>query len=267
MKNIISYFQAGKGKKRISILTCYDYTFARILNQTNVDALLVGDSLGMVMQGHSSTLPVTLEEMIYHTKAVRRGALEKFIILDMPFLSYQSSLEEGIRNCGRALKESGADAIKLEGADEPTLKLIQRLQEIGIPVMGHIGLTPQYFQTLGGYKLQGKDEKSQIRILQQAKDLESSGVFSIVIEMVPEELGKKITESIHIPTIGIGAGRFTNGQVLVLQDMLGMNSQFQPKFVKRYENLEEKIIHAIETYHKEVEAGVFPGEEHVYLNV
>lgn len=264
MRNIISFFQSQKGSSPLSVVTCYDYSFARIVNQTDMSAILVGDSLGMVIQGQSSTVPVTLDEMIYHTKAVRRGAPEKFIIIDLPFLSYQVSLEEGIRSAGKAMKESGADAVKLEGGDGDSLELVYRLVEIGIPVMGHLGLTPQSYQTLGGYRVQGKDEESAGQIFRQSIELQSAGAFSLVLEMVPESLGEKISGELQIPTIGIGAGRKTDGQVLVIHDLLGMNSEFTPKFLKKYSDLETSIRTALQSYHEDVKTHQFPEEKHIF---
>lgn len=264
MKNIISFFQTQKNQRPISVVTCYDYSFARMVNQTDVDSILVGDSLGMVIQGHNSTLPVNLDEMIYHTKAVKRGAPDKFVIIDLPFLSYQTSLEEGIRSAGKAMKESGADAVKLEGGDGDSLELVYRLVEIGIPVMGHLGLTPQSYQTLGGYRVQGRDEKSSVKIANQSQALQDAGAFSIVLEMIPEVLGRKISEELTIPTIGIGAGRHTDGQVLVIYDLLGMNPDFTPKFLKTYSNMGETVRKALQDYHEDVTGKLFPGDVHVF---
>ncbi len=265
MKNIILEFT----KKReaglpISLLTCYDYSFAKILSATSVDCLLVGDSLGMVVQGHETTLPVTLDEMIYHTKAVKRGAPGKFILADLPFLSYQVSLEEGILSAGRMMKESGADAVKIEGDSDLIVELTRRLTQIGIPVMSHLGLTPQSLHTLGGYRVQGKTPESRDRMVFKAKELAEAGAFSVLLEMVPEDLGKEITESLAVPTIGIGAGRHVSGQVLVLYDMLGMNEEFSPKFLKKYSYASSIIRSAVESYHKEVVEKQFPGEGNVF---
>lgn len=265
MKNIILEFK----KKReagtpISVLTCYDYSFAKILANTGVDCLLVGDSLGMVVQGNDTTLPVTLDEMIYHTKAVKRGAPGKLILADLPFLTYQVSVEEGIRSAGRMMKESGADAIKIEGDSAVIVELTKRLTEIGIPVMSHLGLTPQSLHTLGGYRVQGKTAESRDRMLFKAKELAEAGAFSVLLEMVPEDLGKEITESLLVPTIGIGAGRYMSGQVLVLYDMLGMNEEFSPKFLKKYAHASSIIRTAVESYHKDVVQKQFPGEGNVF---
>ncbi|HEY8543043.1 MAG TPA: 3-methyl-2-oxobutanoate hydroxymethyltransferase, partial [Pseudothermotoga sp.] len=225
-----------KGKQPIVMITAYDAPFANIVHQAGVDAILVGDSVANNVLGYSDTLPATMEDMIRHTQAVRRGAPEAFIIADMPFLSYQCSMDEAVRNAGRFLKEAGANAIKLEGGSF-YVPLIERLVKAGIPVMGHLGLTPQSVNVFGGYKVQGKDEKSAKYLLEEAKAIEKAGVFSIVLEMVVEETAKMITESLSIPTIGIGSGRYCDGQILVLHDLLGLNPSFLPKFAKRYANL------------------------------
>ncbi|MBP9889842.1 MAG: 3-methyl-2-oxobutanoate hydroxymethyltransferase [Leptospiraceae bacterium] len=265
MQTIINLYREKVSKKeKISVVTCYDASFAKIISETEMDSILVGDSLGMVIQGHNSTLPVTLEEMIYHTKAVKRGAPNKFIICDLPFLSYQVSVEQGVTAGGRAIKETGCDAVKLEGANEIALRTIQQLTEMGVPVMGHLGLTPQSYQVLGGYKVQGKDEKAAEKILNDAIALERAGVFSIVLEMLPEALGEKITNALTIPTIGIGAGRYTSGQVLVINDLLGVNADFKPKFLKRFADLNSIIKQALSTYDKEVKENTFPGEENIF---
>lgn len=265
MQTIISLFGERFNKKEnISVITCYDATFAKIISETEIDAILVGDSLGMVFQGHNSTLPVTLEEMIYHTKAVKRGAPNKFIICDLPFLSYQVSVEQGVSTGGIAIKETNCDAVKLEGATEIALQTIRHLTEIGVPVMGHLGLTPQSYQVLGGYKVQGKEEKAAGKILNDAIALEKAGVFSIVLEMLPEVLGEKITSALSIPTIGIGAGRHVSGQVLVINDMLGLNANFKPKFLKKYADLHSITKQALTSYNKEVKEGIFPSEENTF---
>ncbi|MCB1175950.1 MAG: 3-methyl-2-oxobutanoate hydroxymethyltransferase, partial [Leptospiraceae bacterium] len=226
--------------------------------------ILVGDSLGMVIQGHESTVPVTLDEMIYHTKAVKRGNSDTPVICDLPFLSYQKSVPDGIESAGRVMKESFADAIKIEGASSKVLVLIKELTEMGIPVVGHLGLTPQSYQVLGGYKVQGKDEESAEKMLEDALSLEEAGVFSIVLEMIPESLGQKITKSLKIPTIGIGAGRHTSGQVLVIYDLLGMNTEFKPRFLKKYAELGKTIRESLNKYSIEVKKGGFPGSENIF---
>jgi 3-methyl-2-oxobutanoate hydroxymethyltransferase len=247
------------------MLTAYDATFARLLDQAQVDILLVGDSAGMVVAGHANTLPVTLEETIYHCRAVARGAQRAQVVGDMPFMSYQVSLEEGIRNAGRLVKEGGAEAVKLEGGAEYA-ELARRLTRIGIPVMGHIGLTPQSVHAMGGFKVQGRDAASAQKILDDARALEEAGCYSIVLEGIPRDLARRVTEAVTIPTIGIGAGVDCDGQVLVIYDLLGMNETFRPKFVKRYDNLGVRIRTAVEEYVGEVKDGLFPTEEHSFGN-
>jgi 3-methyl-2-oxobutanoate hydroxymethyltransferase len=251
--------------ERIAMLTAYDATFARLLDQAQVDILLVGDSAGMVVAGHANTLPVTLEETIYHCRAVARGAQRAQVVGDMPFMSYQVSIEEGIRNAGRLVKEGGAEAVKLEGGAEYA-ELARRLTRIGIPVMGHIGLTPQSVHAMGGFKVQGRDAASAQKILDDARALEEAGCYSIVLEGIPRDLARRVTEAVTIPTIGIGAGIDCDGQVLVIYDLLGMNETFRPKFVKRYDNLGVRIRTAVEEYVGEVKDGLFPTEEHSFGN-
>jgi 3-methyl-2-oxobutanoate hydroxymethyltransferase len=265
MKNIILEFKKKYASKTpISVITCYDYSFARLFAQTDVDAILVGDSLGNVIQGHGSTIPVTLEDIIYHTKAVCKGAPDKLVIADMPFLSYQISVEEGIRSAGKIMKETTADCVKLEGDSELVLELTRRLTEMGIPVFAHLGLTPQSVHTLGGHKVQGKTPEASQRMIQKSKELALAGAFAIVLEMIPESLGKDITDIAPIPTIGIGAGRYTSGQVLVMQDLLGLNESFNPKFLKKYLNLSVDVRQAVNAYHTEVINKSFPGEENSF---
>jgi len=245
------------------MLTAYDYPTARILDQVEIDTVLIGDSLGNVVLGYESTVPVTMEEMIHHCKAVARGVINGFIIGDMPFLSYQVSREKAIENAGRFIKEAGCDAVKLEGGSDmaPTVKAIVTA---GIPVCAHIGLTPQTATMLSGYKVQGKDAESARRLIQSAKDLEEAGAFMIVFECIPDFLAARITEELKIPTIGIGAGKDCDGQVLVYHDVVGLFERFTPKFVKQYINLTPMIREAIAQYKDDVEAGVFPGPEHVF---
>jgi len=247
--------------QRITALTAYDATFARLLDQTGIDVLLVGDSLGMVVQGQPTTLPVTLEDVIYHCRAVARGASRAHLVGDMPFLSYQAGLDQAVLNCGRVLKEGGAEAVKLEGGARHA-DLVLRLTRIGIPVMGHVGLTPQSVHAMGGFKVQGRDEASARAILDDAVALEQAGAYSIVLEGIPGELAKTITARLRIPTIGIGAGPDCDGQVLVVYDLLGMDDSFRPRFVRRYENLALRIRTAVEAYAKDVREGRFPAEEH-----
>lgn len=264
MKTIIQFFHSKKNSEKISIVTCYDASFSKIIATSNIDCILVGDSLGMVVQGHDSTLPVTLDEMIYHTKSVKRGCGDKYIITDLPFLSYQTSLEIALTSAGRVMKESGADAIKIEGGGKRNLEIVQILTEIGVPVMGHLGLTPQSYQVLGGYKVQGKDSKQADKIIEDALAMERAGAFSIVLEMVPEDLGEKISKDLKIPTIGIGAGSKTDGQVLVLYDLLGMNPHFSPKFLKKFSNLAEIIEISLNQFNLEVKTSVFPKRENSF---
>jgi len=248
---------------KITMLTCYDATFARLLDDAGVDILLVGDSLGMVVQGHATTLPVTLDEMIYHTRAVMRGVRRAQVVGDMPFMSYQTSIEEAMRAAGRLVKEGGAEAVKLEGGAQHA-ELVRRLVASGIPVMGHIGLTPQSFHQLGGFKVQGRGEGAARKLVEDARTLEEAGAYALVLEGIPLELGKEITEEVAIPTIGIGAGAGTDGQVLVIYDLLGMNEDFKPKFVRRYENFAVRIRTAVDEYCDDVRAGRFPSEDEAF---
>ena len=247
--------------ERFVILTAYDFPTARILDEAGVPVLLVGDSLANNILGYENTLPVTMEEMLHHTRAVARGAKNALVVGDMPFLSYQTSLEDGIRNAGRFLKEGGAHAVKLEGA---MLELTGALVERGIPVMGHVGLTPQSVHAMGGYRVQGKSEEDARRLLDQAHALEKSGIFSLVLEGIPAPLAAQITESMSVPTIGIGAGPHCDGQVLVITDLLGLGVGSYPKFVKPYADLRGEITRAVQTFREEVAAGVFPDDAHSY---
>lgn len=243
--------------ERITMLTCYDYAFARILEQCDVDCLLVGDSLGMVIQGQDSTLPVTMEDMIYHTRAVAQGATRPLIIADMPFMSYQASVEEAIRNAGRLLKEGGAEAVKLEGGEE-IVETIRKLVDIGIPVVGHIGLQPQSVHAMGGYRIQGKTAPEAGRLQKEALWHAEAGACALVLEGIPAEVAGKITASIDIPTIGIGSGASCDGQVLVIHDLLGMDDSFKPRFVRRYAELEKTIREAVDRYAQDVKSSHFP---------
>jgi 3-methyl-2-oxobutanoate hydroxymethyltransferase len=263
-KVTLADFQEKKQKnQKITMVTAYDYPTARILDQAEIDVLLVGDSLGNVVLGYDSTVPVTMDEMIHHCKPVVRGTKGGYIIGDMPFLSYQVSIEKAIENAGRFLKEAGCDAVKLEGGSDmaPVVRAIVRA---GIPVCGHIGLTPQTAAMLGGYKVQGKDAESARKLIQSAKDLEGAGAFMIVIECVPDFLAARITQELTIPTIGIGAGKDCDGQVLVFHDLVGLYERFKPKFVKQYINLAPMIKDAIVQYKTEVETGEFPGPEYSF---
>ncbi len=251
-------------KEKITMLTCYDYSFAKILEDAGIDIILVGDSLGMVVQGHDSTVYVELEDIIYHCRCVKRAIKTAFIVGDMPFLTYEASPFDAVKNAGRIIKEGGADAVKLEGG----IRVIDRVKAIldaGIPVMGHIGLTPQTATMLGGFRVQGKDVDSARKIIEDAKALSEAGVFALVLECVPYNLAKLITELVSVPTIGIGAGSFCDGQVLVLYDMLGLFEGFKLKFVKQYLNLYSQIKDAVSLYINEVKQSVFPSiDEHSF---
>jgi len=257
IQDIIMMKQDGE---KISMLTAYDASFAGLLDSSGIDMILVGDSLGMVLLGYESTIPVTMEEMLHHCRAVKRGVQRAILVGDMPFMSYQVSQSEAITNGGRFLKEAGCDAIKLEGGTE-VCDTVKAIVGAGIPVVGHIGLTPQTASQLGGYKVQGKDVESARRLLQSARDLEAAGAFSIVLECIPSQLSKVISEAVSIPTIGIGAGQFCDGQVLVTHDMVGMFEKFVPSFVKKYVNLAPQIKEAVVAYNKEVKSGDFPNQE------
>ena len=249
--------------ERIVCLTCYDALFARLLDESGADILLVGDSVNQVLAGAESTLSATLEQMIYHTRIVRRGTSRALVVCDLPFLSYQISREEAIRNAGRAMAETGCHAVKLEGG-KPMAQTVRALVDVGIPVMGHLGLTPQSVHALGGHRVQGRDEKTAERLKEDAKALEDAGAFAIVLELVPAPLASQITKSLTIPTIGIGAGPACDGQVLVLHDMLGLNDKFAAKFVKRYAALAEDVREAVRLYAAEVREGRYPGPEHSF---
>ena len=254
------FLKKKKESKKITMLTAYDYPFAQIVDEAGIDVILVGDSLGMVIQGHENTLPVTMDEMIYHAKMVVRAAKNAMVIGDMPFMSYQSSVEDAVKNAGRFLKEAGTAAIKLEGGSE-VADHINAMTKSDIPVMAHIGLTPQSIHRMGGYKVQGKTEEAARKLIEEAHIVEDAGAFSVLLEAIPMDLAKKITEELSIPTIGIGAGTYCNGQVLVLHDVLGLFERFVPKFIKRYANLKEEALKAIKTYKEEIEQGSFPSEE------
>lgn len=249
--------------KKISMLTAYDSSMARLLSACEVDILLVGDSLGMVMLGYDSTVPVTMDEMLHHAKAVRRGAPESFIIADMPFGANHTGIRDAVKNGIRFLKEAGCDAVKLEGGLE-MCGVVRALVDAGVPVMAHIGLTPQTASQLGGFKLQGKGLDDARRLLAEAKGMEEAGAFGLLIECIPDKLAQVITESITIPTIGIGAGVHCDGQVLVINDLLGMFDKFTPKFVKKYANLSPIIKESIQQYNNEVKAGTYPDAEHSF---
>ena len=249
--------------KKITALTAYDYSFAKLLDSTPIDILLVGDSLGMVSQGHINTLSVTLEDIVYHTRCVNQGVERALVVADMPFMSYQVSAEQAVTNAGILIQQGGAAAVKLEGG-ERIINQVNAILKAGIPVMGHIGLTPQSVHQFGGYKVQGKNFLDSKQIKQDAKDLQKAGVFSLVLEGIPEELAKEITNDLKIPTIGIGAGSNCDGQILVTHDLLGLNPDFAPKFVKRYAHLSDVIQNAVIDFISEVQSEKFPGSEHAY---
>ncbi|MBN1269071.1 MAG: 3-methyl-2-oxobutanoate hydroxymethyltransferase [Kiritimatiellae bacterium] len=255
--------RALKGKGKVTCLTAYDYSTARLIDEVGLHIALVGDSLGMTVLGYETTLPVTMEDMLHHTAAVARGVKQAMVVTDMPFMSYQVSIEQGLENAGRCIKAARADGVKIEGG-ALRVPLIKALIANGIPVMGHIGLTPQSIRAFGGYKVQGKVPEQARRLIEDAKALDAAGVFTLVIECVPADLGRRISEAVSMPTIGIGAGPGCDGQVLVLHDVLGLYGDFTPKFVKRYANLGPEVRKALEAYKREVEEGTFPGEEHCY---
>ena len=249
--------------QKICMVTAYDATFARILDDAGADVLLVGDSLGMVIQGHDSTLPVTMDQMVYHCAAVTRGARRAHVVGDLPFMSYQVSVEAAVRNAGRLVAEGGVGSVKLEGGAE-FADVISAITRASIPVMGHLGLTPQSVHKMGGYVVQGRDEDAARKILEDAIALERAGCYALVLEGVPLELARQVSQRLSIPTIGIGAGKYCDGQVLVCYDLLGMNPDFKPKFVKRYGNLHGSITESAGAFFSEVRAGAFPDEEHSF---
>ena len=257
---LLSMKQRGE---RIVVLTCYDALFARLLDTAGVDVLLVGDSVNQVLAGEETTLSATLDQMIYHTRIVRRGAERAMVVCDLPFLTYQISPADAIRNAGRVLQETGCHAVKLEGG-APVAATVRALVDVGIPVMGHLGLTPQSVHALGGYRVQGREERTAERLKAEAKALEEAGAFAIVLELIPAPLASQITKALTIPTIGIGAGPACDGQVLVLPDMLGLNDRFSAKFVKRYAALAQDVGEAVRLYAAEVREGRFPGPEHSF---
>jgi 3-methyl-2-oxobutanoate hydroxymethyltransferase len=248
---------------KITCLTAYDYPSARLLDEAGIDILLVGDSVGMVVLGYDNTLPVTMDEMVHHMRAVRRGTHRALLVADMPYGSYHVSVNEAIGNAVRLVKEGGADAVKIEGG-ERRIELIARLAEAEIPVMGHIGLTPQSIHALGGFHVQGKSPEASGRIVRDARAVEAAGAFSVVLESMPRELGQRITEELRIPTIGIGAGPDCDGQVLVLHDLLGLSFGLKPKFARSYADLSSVITHAVEAFSKDVRSGAFPSDAESY---
>ena len=264
MKNTAATFAAAKAKgEKLSMLTAYDYSTAKLEDESGINGILVGDSLGNVVLGYEDTVSVTMEDMIHHGAAVARGAKNALVVVDMPFMSYEVTVEEAVRNAGRLMKEGRAGAVKLEGGVR-VAEQIRAIVKAGIPVMGHIGLTPQSINVFGGFKVQGKSEEAARALLADAKAVEEAGAFAVVIEAVPAALAQMITDAVSIPTIGIGAGAGCDGQILVYQDVLGMFSDFTPKFVKRYANVGEVMREAFANYAAEVASGAFPTEEHTY---
>jgi len=258
----VLYALKQKGEK-IAMLTAYDYITAKFCDQAGIEVILVGDSLSNVIQGNETTLPVTLEEMIYHTKMVRRGVKKAMVVADMTFMSYQVGLNDAIMNCGRVMKETGCDAVKMEGGSY-IAEIVSKLVEIGIPVMGHLGLTPQSINKFGSYKTRGIDHEEAEQIFSDAIVLEKAGCFSIVLEKIPAALGSKVSKALKIPTIGIGAGPECDGQVLVMHDMLGMIEEFKPRFVRRYMNLAQDMKDAFKRYIKDIKSGSFPSDSESY---
>jgi 3-methyl-2-oxobutanoate hydroxymethyltransferase len=264
MKNtVLTFRQAKQDGERIAVLTAYDYSTAKLMDASGINGILVGDSLGMVSLGYKDTLQVTMQDMIHHSRAVSRGVESALLVTDMPFMSYQASVYDAVINAGRLVQEGGAHAVKLEGGAEVAPQ-IRAIVQASIPVMGHVGLTPQSVNVFGGFKVQGRDEETARKVLQAAKAVEEAGAFAVVLECIPEKLAALITRSISIPTIGIGAGKGCDGQVLVCQDMLGLFSDFKPKFVKRYAELGGLMREAFAAYREEVRQGVFPGPEHAF---
>lgn len=259
-KTLLTMKQSGE---KIVMLTAYDYLVAKNLDKVGVDIILVGDSLGNVVQGYETTLPVTIEDMMYHAKAVKRAVKNALIVVDMPFMSFQTSIDDAVRNAGRIMKEVGIGAVKLEGGAY-IADIVKHLVRIGIPVMGHLGLTPQAINKFGTYEVRATDKKEADELLHDAKVLEKAGVFAIVLEKIPATLAKRVTESVSIPTIGIGAGPYCDGQVLVVYDMLGLTEEFRPRFVRRYSELAEMLRQAFRAYIKDVRSGKFPNDKESY---
>ena len=263
-KVTISYLEKKMDEgQKITMMTAYDYPTASLVDQAEIDTILVGDSLGMVVLGYESTVPVTMEEMLHHCKAVCRGAKQSFVIGDMPFMSYQVSVEKAVENAGRFIKDAGCESVKLEGGSEMA-HVVKGIVDAGIPVCAHIGLTPQTATKLSGFKVQGKDAEGARELVNSAKDLEEAGAFMIVLECIPDQVASRITNELNIPTIGIGAGKYCDGQVLVYHDLVGLFERFTPKMVKQYINLAPQIREALIQYREEVEKGIFPGPEHSF---
>jgi 3-methyl-2-oxobutanoate hydroxymethyltransferase len=261
-KTIITILDKKQKHEKLTMLTCYDYVMAKLISK-DVDMLLVGDSLGNVKLGYENTLPVTVDDIIYHTKAVKRGNSGSLIVADMPFMSYEIDVKDAVTNAGRIVKEGGAQVVKVEGGSE-IIKQIKAIVNAKIPVMGHLGLTPQAINKLGGFKVQGRNKEDALKLINDAKILQEAGVCAIVLEAIREDLANEITKTLTIPTIGIGAGRYCDGQVLVVYDMLGMFVDFTPKFVKKYANVGQTIQNAVKNYIDEVKEGKFPDEKNIY---
>lgn len=263
MKSTTDFIKMKENKEPIVMITAYDYPSAKIVQNADVDVILVGDSLGNVVLGYDSTVDVTLDDMIVHTKAVKRGAPDTFIVTDMPFMTYHSSYSDTLLNAKKLIQSGGAHALKLEGSGE-VVDHIYKLTQAGVPVVGHLGLTPQLVGVLGGYKVQGKDAKSARKLIEDAKQIQAAGAFALVLECVPEQVAAIVSEELTIPTIGIGAGKYTDGQVLVYHDLIGYGNHRVPKFVKQYSKISDTIEQAITNYTKDVRAKVFPSEEHTF---
>jgi 3-methyl-2-oxobutanoate hydroxymethyltransferase len=261
---IRDFIQKKARGEKLAVVTAYDARFARLVDAAGVDAILVGDSLGNVIAGMESTIAVTLDQMIYHATMVRRGAPKALVIIDMPFLTYQVSVEDAMRNCGRAIQESGAQAVKVEGGDEGIATAVRAVVRLGVPVMGHIGFTPQSVNALGGYRVQGREDAAAQRLVDDARRLEDAGAFAVVLELVPASLAARVTEALTIPTIGIGAGAGCSGQVLVLPDLLGLNDQFSPKFLKRYASMADDVRDAVRRFASDVRDGSYPDADHSF---
>ncbi len=262
-QSVLTFKKMKEDGKKISMLTAYDYSTAKLMDEAGIHGILVGDSLGNVMLGYEDTIPVTMQDMITFGSAVSRGAKNALVVIDLPFMSYQISTAQALENAGRLMKEAGADAVKLEGGASVCLQ-IKAITDAGIPVMAHIGLTPQSVNVFGGFKIQGKSREAALKLIEDAKNVEEAGAFAVVLEGIPSSVAEIITNSINIPTIGIGAGAECDGQILVNQDMFGMFSDFTPKFVKRYAEIGKEMKRAIADYMEEVEDGVFPAECNQY---
>lgn len=263
-KTVRDFVQKASTGEKVVVVTAYDALFAGLVEGAGVDAILVGDSLGNVVAGLNSTLAVTLDQMIYHATIVHRGAPRAFVIVDMPFLTYQVSVEDAVRNCGRVVQESGVQAVKMEGGDDGIAAAVAAVVRLGVPVMGHLGFTPQSVHALGGFRVQGRDAAAAARLLDDARRLEDAGAFSVVLELVPADLAARVTEALAIPTVGIGAGASCDGQVLVLPDLLGLNESFSPKFLKRYASMADDVRDAVRRFADDVRTGGYPDADHSF---